>query len=77
MIPQAWITCPVCGCRNLEELSADRCLYSYDCSGCGARLQPREGDCCIFCSYGSQRCPSAGTVYLASVIHSRPEMYYK
>jgi uncharacterized membrane protein YfcA len=29
----------------------------YDCKGCGERLKPLEGDCCVFCSYGSVRCP--------------------
>jgi len=38
------ITCPACGYRAEE-------------TGCGARLKPKSGDCCIFCSYGSIRCP--------------------
>ncbi|WP_435522049.1 GDCCVxC domain-containing (seleno)protein [Cupriavidus taiwanensis] len=21
-------------------------------------LRPRQGDCCVFCSYGSNKCPS-------------------
>ncbi|HEY7997903.1 MAG TPA: GDCCVxC domain-containing (seleno)protein, partial [Pseudolabrys sp.] len=25
--------------------------------GCGERLKPKPGDCCVFCSYGSVPCP--------------------
>ncbi len=25
---------------------------------CGALLKPKSGDCYVFCSYGSERCPS-------------------
>ena len=27
------------------------------CEGCGTRLAPKPGDCCVFCSYGTVRCP--------------------
>src|ERR1019366_531002 len=29
------------------------CQFFYDCKGCGQRLKPKQGDCCVFCSYGS------------------------
>jgi hypothetical protein len=35
------------------------CLYFYECHGCRQMLRPRPGDCCVFCSYSEQRCPSA------------------
>jgi len=35
----------------------DACQFFYDCKGCGERLKPNAGDCCVFCSYGSVRCP--------------------
>ncbi|MGI8731262.1 MAG: GDCCVxC domain-containing (seleno)protein, partial [Solirubrobacteraceae bacterium] len=25
--------------------------------GCGERLRPRGGDCCVFCSFGDMPCP--------------------
>ena len=31
--------------------------FFYDCKGCGQRLKPHPGDCCVFCSYGSVPCP--------------------
>lgn len=38
-------------------MPTDACLYFYDCQGCGARLTPKAGDCCVFCSYGDTPCP--------------------
>jgi hypothetical protein len=38
-------------------MPVDACQYLYECKGCGALLKPLEGDCCVFCSYGSVPCP--------------------
>jgi hypothetical protein len=38
-------------------MPADACLYFYECVSCAARLRPKPGDCCVFCSFGSIRCP--------------------
>lgn len=51
------ITCPRCGARHRETMPADACIYYFECPGCGAVLTPKAGDCCVFCSYGSVRCP--------------------
>ena len=29
----------------------------YDCENCKEVLRPKEGDCCVFCSYGTVACP--------------------
>lgn len=52
------ITCPHCGTAKRERMPSNACQFFYDCTGCGARLKPKPGDCCVFCSYGSVRCPS-------------------
>jgi hypothetical protein len=57
MIDRSLITCPHCGTTKLEPMPVDACQFFYVCSGCGARLKPRPGDCCVFCSYGSVPCP--------------------
>lgn len=54
---QSTITCPDCGHRALETMPTDACQFFYDCTGCGTRLKPKAGDCCVFCSYGSLPCP--------------------
>ena len=57
VILQSVIRCPKCGHRGEETMPTNACLFFYDCPGCGARLKPKSGDCCVFCSYGSVRCP--------------------
>ena len=33
------------------------CLFFHQCTGCGNLSRPKDGDCCVFCSYGSVPCP--------------------
>ena len=54
---QSIITCPECGRRATEIMPSDACVFIYDCPACHARLKPKQGDCCVFCSYGSVPCP--------------------
>jgi hypothetical protein len=58
MVLESIITCPYCGHQASERMPTDACVYFYTCKGCGKTLKPREGDCCVFCSYGSVPCPS-------------------
>ena len=58
MVLESVIHCPVCGHEKREIMPTDACLIFYDCEGCGIVLRPKPGDCCVFCSYGSVRCPS-------------------
>jgi hypothetical protein len=51
------ITCPHCGFTRCEEMPIEACRFFYECVGCGVRLRPKDGDCCVFCSYGSVPCP--------------------
>ncbi len=51
------ITCPECHYRRREAMPTDACLFYYQCTACGALLRPKAGDCCVFCSYGSVKCP--------------------
>jgi len=51
------ITCPSCGHQKVETMPTNACWFFYDCSGCGEKLKPQSGDCCVFCSYGTVPCP--------------------
>lgn len=51
------ITCPECGLSKVEIMPVDACLHFYTCSFCKTLLNPKKGDCCVFCSYGSVSCP--------------------
>jgi hypothetical protein len=51
------LTCPNCGFQAAETMPLDACQFFYLCKGCGKKLKPKSGDCCVFCSYGSVPCP--------------------
>jgi len=51
------LTCPRCGFAKLETMPSDACQFYYECESCKILLRPKPGDCCVFCSYGSVKCP--------------------
>ena len=55
---QSEITCPNCGHKKTEQLPSDVCVIKYTCSTCKTELHPKQGDCCVFCTYGTHKCPS-------------------
>jgi hypothetical protein len=57
VILESVITCPMCGVSKTETMPTDACQFFYECTGCGVKLRPKSGDCCVFCSYGSVPCP--------------------
>jgi len=61
MIPlpalESMLTCPQCGFAAVETMPTDACLHFYECTSCHALLRPKPRDCCVFCSYGSVKCP--------------------
>jgi hypothetical protein len=65
-ILQSTITCPHCGHKSNETMPTDACLFFFECPACNARLKPRAGDCCVFCSYGSVPCPPIQTGHSCS-----------
>jgi len=52
------ITCPECGHKKEETMPTDACQFFYECKNCKKVLRPLDGDCCVYCSYGSVACPS-------------------
>ena len=54
---QATLTCPQCGAKQGVEMPLNACQYFYKCTSCGAMLKPKEGECCVFCSYADTQCP--------------------
>lgn len=54
---QSTLTCPICSHAETSTMPEDACVIVYDCPACGARLTPKDGDCCVFCSYGDAPCP--------------------
>jgi len=54
---QSVITCPKCGAVKEETMPTDACAFFYKCESCSAELKQKEGECCVYCSYGSVPCP--------------------
>lgn len=52
------ITCPNCGFKKTETVPTDICLIKYTCEKCKTNMFPKNGDCCVFCTYGDHKCPS-------------------
>ncbi|MYN16779.1 hypothetical protein GTP81_08440 [Rugamonas sp. FT107W] len=57
VILESILTCPACGHLKQEIMPVNACQWYYECEGCHAVLRPKNGDCCVFCSYGTVVCP--------------------
>jgi hypothetical protein len=57
VILESLLTCPQCEFAKLEAMPTDACQFFYECVNCKALLRPNAGDCCVFCSFGSVKCP--------------------
>lgn len=57
-ILESTLTCPHCGFQKTEFMPVDACQFFYECAACHEVLKPKPGDCCVFCSYGTSKCPS-------------------
>lgn len=57
VVLESVLTCPHCGYARLETMPTEACQFFYECSNCGSVLRPKPSDCCVFCSYGSVKCP--------------------
>ncbi|MEK7571647.1 MAG: GDCCVxC domain-containing (seleno)protein [Patescibacteria group bacterium] len=54
---KAILTCPLCGEQQEAEMPKNACQHFYKCAKCGQVMKPKEGDCCVFCSYADSKCP--------------------
>lgn len=54
---ESTLTCPTCGFVKKEIMPTNACWYFYECSHCHTILRPKPGDCCVFCSFGTTKCP--------------------
>jgi hypothetical protein len=51
------LTCPHCGHTKTESMPTDACQWFYECENCKTVLKLKQGDCCVYCSYGDVPCP--------------------
>jgi hypothetical protein len=57
IILESLLNCPHCGFTKQEVMSTDACQFYYECSNCKELLRPNPGDFCVFCSFGTPKCP--------------------
>jgi hypothetical protein len=57
IVVRSVLTCPECGHAKEETMPTDACQWFYECEHCKVVLRPKAGDCCVFCSYGTHKCP--------------------
>jgi len=57
IVLQSLLTCPKCGFQKMETMPTNACQFFYQCEQCNTMLKPKPGDCCVYCSYGSVKCP--------------------
>ena len=57
IVLESVLTCPHCGLAKRETMPEDACQFYYECGNCKTVLRPNPGDCCVFCSFGSVKCP--------------------
>jgi len=55
---ESTVTCPHCRFSSTEIMPTSFCLIRYQCRNCNVVLVPKEGDDCVFCSWGDTKCPS-------------------
>lgn len=57
VIPESAITCPSCRQTVTEVMPTDACAFFWECPNCHQVASPKAGDCCVYCSYGTVKCP--------------------
>jgi len=57
IVLKSTLTCPECGHSKTETMPTDACSWFYECENCKVVLKPQNGDCCVYCSYGTVPCP--------------------
>ncbi len=56
-IAESELTCPNCGFSEVLTMPVDACQWYHECNACHTLLKPNPGDCCVFCSFGTEPCP--------------------
>jgi hypothetical protein len=57
VVLESTITCPKCLHQKDEIMPTDACTWFYECEKCKVIFEPVQGDCCVFCSFGTNPCP--------------------
>ncbi|PIR49432.1 hypothetical protein COU79_04925, partial [Candidatus Peregrinibacteria bacterium CG10_big_fil_rev_8_21_14_0_10_54_7] len=58
---QAKLTCPHCSEKQTAAMPGDACVPFFVCKVCKKMVKAKEGDCCVFCSFGDRKCSIASS----------------
>ena len=58
LVPPSNLACPESGRVKEETRPTGACQWFHACERCTSVLGPKPGDCCMFCSYGTNIRPS-------------------
>lgn len=53
LILESTIRCLKCGSESTERMPTEVSLFFCESPACKTLLRPKQGDGCVFCSYGS------------------------
>jgi hypothetical protein len=56
------VTCPECGHTEALPSAVGAARLIHRCAACGVLSRPKQGDCCVLCSYGDRACEAAGEI---------------
>ncbi len=59
LVLETVLQCPHCGHKSHEAMPTNSCKFFHKCGNCSELVKPKEGECCVFCSYGESICPPA------------------
>jgi len=57
VVLESVLVCPVCGFAKREKIPREAGRFFNECVSCKTLGRPKPGDCCVFCSYDSVKCP--------------------
>ncbi|WP_363317791.1 GDCCVxC domain-containing (seleno)protein [uncultured Amphritea sp.] len=52
------MTCPSCGKQDIRAMPLNSLEHLFTCKHCGVNHSEKPGSCCVFCSYGIEKCPT-------------------
>jgi hypothetical protein len=52
------LTCPNCGHHTEFQMPVHASKKFFECPHCKTSFSSKEDECCIFCTFGSVRCPA-------------------
>ena len=58
IVLESTIKCPFCGFEEKIKMPEDKCMKIIICNNCKRAITPKEGNCCVFCSYAEYPCPA-------------------